>query len=155
MKIAILSDTHDNLTKIDQAARIINEKKPDWVLHLGDWCAPFSVLRLGAKNLKSVLGNNDGDLLLLAKTIESLGGELLGEFAVLEMAGKKLALLHGQHPTMVEALAASGRFDYLLVGHTHQRSEEKVGKTLIINPGYEFLAWLSPEQQNLEFLKIV
>jgi len=154
MKIAILSDTHDNLTKIDRATRIINEKKPDWVLHLGDWCAPFSVLRLGVKNLKSVLGNNDGDLLLLAKTIESLGGELLGEFAVLEMLGKKLALLHGQYPAMVEALATSEQFDYLLVGHTHQKTEKRVGKTLIVNPGYDSLGLLSLKNQKLEFLRI-
>ncbi|MCX7661894.1 MAG: metallophosphoesterase family protein [Candidatus Omnitrophica bacterium] len=69
MRLGIISDTHDNLKKIDKAIKLFNRKKTDYVLHGGDFVAPFSVLRF--KNLncpwEGVFGNNDGE----AKNISS------------------------------------------------------------------------------------
>ena len=64
MKIAIISDSHDNIWKLDQALAQIS--RADALIHCGDLCSPFVIKHLGAwagnkKTIYIVWGNNDGD----------------------------------------------------------------------------------------------
>jgi hypothetical protein len=68
----------------------------------------------------------------------------LGNFATLELDGKKIALLHGTHEEIVGALLRSGTFDVVVRGHNH-RAEIREGKTLLINPG-EVCGYLTGRQ---------
>ncbi|MEM3615578.1 MAG: metallophosphoesterase family protein, partial [Candidatus Methanomethylicia archaeon] len=43
MKIGIISDTHDRLQMIDEAVKRLNEENVEYVLHAGDYIAPFAV----------------------------------------------------------------------------------------------------------------
>ena len=43
--LGIISDSHDNLPKIDAAVAKLNASRVDLVLHAGDYCAPFAALR--------------------------------------------------------------------------------------------------------------
>ena len=52
MKLAVLSDTHDNIPKLEAALRMMAEA--DAVLHCGDLCSPFVVERI-AIDRKSVV----------------------------------------------------------------------------------------------------
>lgn len=63
MIIGALSDTHDNLPKIEKAVKFFNKKKVDFVLHAGDFVAPFAVDRLNKLSCEwlGVFGNNDGE----------------------------------------------------------------------------------------------
>jgi len=45
MQLAILSDTHDNIWKLDTALILMADA--DVLIHCGDLCAPFVVKRLG------------------------------------------------------------------------------------------------------------
>jgi putative phosphoesterase len=59
---------------------------------------------------------------------------------VVEAGGRRLLLLHGAGPAentvaMVEALAASGRWDAVLYGHTHRVDNRRIGGVLVLNPG--------------------
>lgn len=43
MRIGILSDTHDNLPAIKRAVDFFNQQKVQFVLHAGDFIAPFAI----------------------------------------------------------------------------------------------------------------
>ena len=58
---------------------------------------------------------------------------LHGEFAELGLGGRKIAATH--YPAIAAGLAASDRYDLVCCGHSHRVTEDKVGETLLINPG--------------------
>ena len=58
---------------------------------------------------------------------------LHGEFAELELGGRVIAATH--YPAIAAGLAASDRYDLVCFGHSHRVTEERVGDTLLINPG--------------------
>lgn len=134
MQIAVLSDTHDNIWKLDQALPSL--QKADVILHCGDLCSPFMVVRLGklGKPVHVVFGNNDGDpRLLTLKALESGNVTLHGQFAALELDGLRVAINH--YPEIAHPLAHSGQFDLVFYGHDHTAYEERIGNTLLLNPG--------------------
>ncbi len=135
MRIAICSDIHDNIWKLERALPGMNEANV--LIFCGDFCAPFT-LRQIARGFEgpvhAVLGNNDGDQRLLLQVAEEMGNvELHGQFAELEIGGLRIAVNH--YPEIARGLAASGRYDVVCYGHDHTLHEERVGQTLLINPG--------------------
>jgi hypothetical protein len=58
---------------------------------------------------------------------------LYGEFAEIEFDGRKVAVTH--YPPIARSLAASGRYDLVCCGHSHEHIVEEVGNTLLVNPG--------------------
>lgn len=63
MILGILADTHDNLPKIEKAVKLFNKNKVDFVLHAGDFVAPFAISALKGLSCgwQGVFGNNDGE----------------------------------------------------------------------------------------------
>jgi len=135
--IGLISDTHDNLQAIAEAVKIFNSKRVGLVLHAGDYVAPFtySAYRALGCRLVGVYGNVDGDRGLLRERFSSLGFKVESEFEELEVDGVRIALLHGVHPQIVEALALSGKYHVVVHGHTHVKRAERVGGALVVNPG--------------------
>ncbi len=136
MQIAVLSDTHDNIWKLDQAFPLLNTA--DVIIHCGDLCSPFMVVRLGrgvnGKPVHVVFGNNDGDpRLLTLKALETGNVHLHGQFASLEVDELRIAVNH--YPEMARPIAASHQFDLVCYGHDHLAHEEWIGSTLLLNPG--------------------
>lgn len=136
MKLAILSDTHDNIWALDRAVLWIGQAGA--VIHCGDLCSPFMVPRIAqaaaGKPIHIVWGNNDGDKRLLMMQANRAGTVIIhGDIAIFELDGLKIAVNH--YPEVGRALAASGNFDLVCYGHDHTACEEQMGKTLLINPG--------------------
>ncbi|MBM3236474.1 metallophosphoesterase [Candidatus Poribacteria bacterium] len=133
MKIGVISDTHDNLSKIKQAVELFNAEGVELVIHAGDISAPFAAEAMNKSRCRviAVLGNNDGEKIILAKKFENIG-ELHANMAQIEVGGKKIAVVH--YSDSVEALALSGQFDIVIYGHTHKIDVRKE-KTLVVNPG--------------------
>lgn len=133
MKIGIVSDTHDNREVIDAATDYF-EDTVEAVIHCGDVVAPFSVTPFDADyDFYVVRGNNDGEW-NLQDAVRSFG-VYLGEFGKLSLGGASVAVYHGTSPAIVDALVASGQYDYVLHGHSHQRAHEETAGTVRINPG--------------------
>ncbi len=136
MRIAVISDTHDNIWKIDEALTYL--KSVDAVLHCGDIISPFVIVRF-AKGLPDipvhiVWGNNDGDKRLLTnKAAEADNIFIHGDFADLELGGMRIGINH--YPQIARALAKSDSYDLVCYGHDHTLHEEFVGKTILLNPG--------------------
>jgi len=136
MKIAVLSDTHDNLWKLREA--LLGLQEADVLLHCGDLCAPFMVRELGEGlegiPIHIVWGNNDGDTFLISKVAQSYPNiNLHGPFAELDWNGFSVAMNH--YPDIANALARSRLYDLVCYGHDHIAHEEWVGDCLLLNPG--------------------
>ncbi len=135
MLIAVLSDIHDNIWKLEEVMQGLGEV--EGLIFCGDFCAPFTLKQIAASfpgSVHVVFGNNDGDKLFLSRVARQAGNVTLhGEFAELELGGRKIAATH--YPAIAAGLAASDRYDLVCCGHSHRVTEDKVGETLLINPG--------------------
>ncbi len=137
MKVGVISDTHDNLAAISTAVEIFNREGIDLLIHAGDFVSPFTSTpfqQLKAP-LVGIFGNNDGDKLLLQRYYRENGvGELYEDPYEFECGSWKLIVTH--KPALVKPLAASGLYDAVIYGHTHQAVIDTQGEqSWIINPG--------------------
>lgn len=141
-----MSDTHDRLDAVEKAISFFNTREVTDVLHAGDLVSPFVVplfTKLKAK-LHYVWGNNEGDHDYITVRFADIGLRPLGDFAALQLGGKKIALLHGTHEEIVDLLVKSGAYDLVVRGHNH-KAEIIEGDTLVVNPG-ETCGYLSGRQ---------
>jgi len=133
MKIAVVSDSHDNLEKIEKFTELVNNLDIELVIHCGDIVSPFALKLLLSKlkcDFLGVFGNNDGEI---AGLIKVSGGLITKQPLYKEIDGKRFLVMH--EPFFVESLAKSKDFDYILYGHTHQLSTKVLNGCQVINPG--------------------
>jgi len=167
--VGVLSDTHDNLLNVDKAVKIFNERGVEVVLHCGDFISPFVIRRLWKLKSKliGVFGNNDGDKALLMRLAKERGFELHNQPHSFEIEGRKILMLHGwggkeETIALISAISKQGNYDIVVYGHTHEPFEEKMGGTLVLNPGetYGYLtgkasvALLDVSKLEVEFVEI-
>ncbi len=137
MKVAVMSDSHDHIWNLRKALDIIRSENCAMILHCGDVVAPFMFKEFIRSDIPvhCVFGNNDGDRHLLTRVaLESQGKitlfPLVGHVQVDHV---KIAFTH-EWP-VAEALAAIGTYHVVCFGHSHQYSQQKIGPTLVLNPG--------------------
>ena len=143
MKIAILSDIHDNIWNLKAALKFIQEQQVETLIFCGDLCSPFILDLLadadihGLKAIHIVFGNNDGDLFRITNKANKLNNIYLhGEFfdsKGMDFYGKRIAVNH--YPDIAQSLADSKKYDLVCYGHNHVHSIKKLENTLLINPG--------------------
>jgi putative phosphoesterase len=135
MRIAVLSDIHDNIWNLESALDQL--KGVNILLCCGDLCAPFSLKQIQDSfpgPIHVVLGNNDGDPLLLAQIASQREEVHLHQPLVeLELDSRRIAVAH--YPQIGRALASSGHYDAVFSGHTHRPRIQQLGGTLWANPG--------------------
>ena len=136
-KIAILSDSHDNIWNLEEALVQVNESGADVLVHLGDLVAPFIVAQLAqafAGPIHIIQGNNDGDPRLQQQVAATFPHVTLhGIYAELTIDNRKIALIH--YPEPARPIAHSGLFDLVCYGHNHIAHWEMVGACHLVNPG--------------------
>jgi len=135
MKIGLISDTHDDIENVKKTIKIFKEKNVDLVIHLGDYVSPPTLKLFKGLKLIGIFGNNDGYKFGLINTFDEIGAEIKGDFAKLNIDGINIALYHGDFREISEALAKSGDFDVVFIGHFHTSEETEFGKTLLISSG--------------------
>ena len=138
--IGILSDTHDNLTRVREAVRLFNEAGCDLVIHAGDFVAPFAAeeLRSLRAPVKGVFGNCDGEKAGLKRVFQGMGEIVNGPLAF-SHAGLRFVVCHLDSSASTQA--TSGAYDVVIFGHTHRPLVESRDGALLINPG-EAGGWL-------------
>jgi len=141
MKIAIISDSHDNTENLKKAIDIANRELCEYLFHLGDIVSPFSAkLLMNFKGMvKAVFGNNDGEILGLKQIFNTFGGEIEHSPYRFSLDNKRFVIMH--EPYLIEELAKSGEFDYIFYGHLHKIDKRVVNNTKILNPG-ELGGWV-------------
>ena len=137
MRLGIVADTHDNLVKIKDMIEIINENRIDFLLHAGDYVAPFALSPLDDLKCEwlGVFGNNDGERQGLQ---EKSAGRIKVPPYFFELDSKKIALMH---KFSYQSIKKDNRADIIIFGHSHN-PEIKEEEKLIINPG-EVCGWLT------------
>ncbi len=137
MKIAVMSDSHDNLWNLRKAMRKIKEAGIKEVIHLGDLISPFMLEEVEdyAGTIHLIYGNNNGDHILLQKKIAALEGKVKfhGWLGELDRNDKKIGFIHD--PLLAKKVAKSGDYHVVFFGHTHLWHEETVSNCLLLNPG--------------------
>lgn len=138
MKIAILSDSHDNVANIELALTQIHAANADVLLYCGDFCSPFSAKAIAAFNglIFVVFGNNDGDKVNIVARMNETNPQVtfFGEGdGKLELDGRKIAMTH--YPRYADALARTGDYDLVCFGHDHKARIERHGNSVAVNPG--------------------
>lgn len=73
MIVGVISDTHDNVSAVDSAVSIFEERGVETVIHCGDVIAPPVVPHFEGLEVHAVLGNNDGELDGLESAFRRLG----------------------------------------------------------------------------------
>lgn len=129
MKVGIIADTHDNIVAIQKAVQYFNSRAVDYVLHAGDFVAPFSLKELVKvkSRLLGVFGNNDGErkgLLYIYRHIYESPFNIILE-------GRHIIVTH-----MLESISKRSKMntDVIISAHTHV-AEIIHGSPMYINPG--------------------
>jgi uncharacterized protein len=137
MKLAIISDTHDNIPNLEKALKWMNENGIEQIIHCGDLCAPsmlVEVLGPGFTGQIHMVFGNVEDRELLPKVVAGFANvKHYGDVGEVELGGRKIAFVH--FPDVAKKLAQTGKYDLVFNGHTHLPWEETIGKTKIVNPG--------------------
>jgi uncharacterized protein len=132
MRVAVLSDIHDNLWNL--AAAIDYVSAAEVLICCGDLCSPFVMDQLARfpGQVHIVFGNNDADLFRITRK-SSDRVRVYGEFFETVLDGRKVAVNHFDY--IARPIAASGLYDMVCYGHNHEFSVARIGRTLAINPG--------------------
>jgi uncharacterized protein len=138
MKIAILSDAHDQLENTKAAVAQVGKMSAEALLFCGDFCAPAIGVALCdfTGPIYAIFGNIDGDPLNVYQQMTAKKSDVKifkESTAVFDLGGRKIAMTH--YPLYGNALARTGDYDMVCFGHDHQPRIETHGKALGINPG--------------------
>lgn len=136
MKVAIMSDSHENWRNLNEAIEVANQRGCTELLFAGDLIAPpgIEVLEKFGGQVYFVWGNNEAEKVGMTRMMDmSANVSLAGEVYEGELYGVKFFMNH--YPRISELAAQSGNFDVCIHGHTHVYREEKIGKTWLLNPG--------------------
>ena len=134
MRIAILSDIHDNLWNLAVAIEAVQDA--DVLICCGDLCSPFVIDELSKfpRDIHIVFGNNDADLYrITSKAGKKPNCHIHGELFQQVFDGKRFAVNHFDY--LAKPMAKSGDYDVVCFGHNHEFEIAREGSCLLINPG--------------------
>ena len=141
MLVGIIADSHDNIPFLEKAVVYFNERKVNFVVHAGDFIAPFALLPMDKLRCPwiGVFGNNDGE----KKGLTSLSkGRIQPAPYELNLDGKRVVVVHDLK-TLDSNEFSKKDIDLVIYGHDHADKIEKNEKgVLYINPG-ELGGWLN------------
>lgn len=125
MKIAIISDSHDNSTNISKFLDIIKKKKIQAIIHCGDVTRreSFDLIKNNFKGrIYLSLGNGDfrKDYLDIKNVWQDSGSAIIDSVRIGFSHYKKLF---------------SPKFDFFFYGHSHKPWLEEVDTCILANPG--------------------
>lgn len=129
MRIAVVSDTHKNMSAIRKVCQRIEALKPDLILHLGDVMDDADVMEaLLSREVRRVPGNCDYAMGLPHGILLDAEGVLL--YAV---HGHEHGVKRGLHQLVGEGARKGAKI--VLYGHTHVAREDFLQGMHLLNPG--------------------
>lgn len=135
MKIGVMSDTHNNERNTQQALDIMRTSGAERLIHCGDITSPNIVELFEGWQVDFVLGNVDRELEALRRAVGELAHASIGHQFRDEIDGVRLAATHGHDLQLLSQLIRSGNNNYVFHGHSHQRRDELISGTRVVNPG--------------------
>jgi putative phosphoesterase len=135
VKIGIISDTHDDVGNLETALAILRAEGVTRLLHCGDVCGPDVIRAMAGFDVWIAQGNMDRSLGLAQAVQETRGNSRMTWLQRFTLDGYAIAMIHGDNEEVLGNLITSGKYKYILHGHTHRRRDQKIGRTRVINPG--------------------
>lgn len=139
MKIAIISDTHDNLVTLEKALLWCKKNSVTELIHCGDVCYPKTLLMM-SKSFKGkihlVFGNGDfekDEMEVLKKKGKIKNIIFYNSFGEIIIDNQKIYFIHKPDKELFENLSHEKK--YIFYGHTHMPDLKKLNNCLLVNPG--------------------
>ncbi|MGD0766641.1 MAG: YfcE family phosphodiesterase [Tepidisphaeraceae bacterium] len=134
--LGILSDTHDRADAAAAGIATLRAAGAQFLIHCGDVGGERVLDLLAGIPSVFVWGNCDFDRASLVEYAKEIGIQCAGDFAELRLAGKQIAVTHGDNPRLLRRLIERDPpYDYLFLGHTHIAADQRRGRLRIVNPG--------------------
>lgn len=137
MKIAIISDIHNNEVNLKKVLDFCAKEKIETIICCGDLASMETLDFLNANfsgTIHYTFGNMDNDYLRNYKNLQKYKNtKIYPEFGETEIDGKKIAFVH--YPNVARELCETGKYDFVFHGHTHKPWIEKINNCTMLNPG--------------------
>ena len=135
MRVAIVSDSHNNIANLEKAVARANVEGCEQFFHLGDFTTGRTADTLAGfrGGIQCVFGNCDSDIQGLKRALTRVGGEIDPPPFSFRLSEWRILLLH--EPVGLEPQADTQNYDYIFYGHMHRVDHRRVGKTTILCPG--------------------
>lgn len=135
MLIGIVADTHDNVEMTIKAVEYLKRKKIDLLVHAGDLTSPHMLDFFTKFQCHFVLGNCDSSCPEMDCRCGELGFEQIKKQCEFIADGKKFLVFHGNDVPAYRDAVKSGKYNYIIKGHTHFFEDYVRNGIHIINPG--------------------
>lgn len=134
MRIGVVSDTHNHVKNTLRIVELFNEAGVSRVVHTGDITQAKTLRALSGLEapLYAVYGNNDLERESLEAASQELRVHLVDPPLRLCWAGREIIVVHDPQDLHPELIA---EVDVAIHGHDHRYREERIGGTLLFNPG--------------------
>lgn len=163
MKIAIVSDIHDNLANLNIFLAWIKKENIEKIICLGDVTDSDTLSQLATKFGKQIfLVHGNVELYDIKDVSKHPNIQDFGKIGMINLDRVTIGFVH--EPTYIKKLQSTNsdtNFDYIFYGHTHKPWLNQENGTIIANPGNlsntfhaAAFATLDTENNKLE-LKIV
>ena len=140
-RLGIVSDTHAHVAFTRQAVIAFSEQEVDEVIHCGDIGSAEIPPLFAHWPAHFVFGNVDHRTHLLEAAIaETPHHTCHGRYGQIKRDGRKIAMLHSDDQRRFDEVIHGCQFDLVCYGHTHCAKQERVGDTLVLNPGAVYRA---------------
>lgn len=135
--IGILADTHNHIANTRQALELFRARGVTRLIHCGDVTSAEVMLLFAGWQVTFVLGNMDRDRDELFAAARAIGTALPQISATISVDDKQIGVTHGHDTSILTGMIMSGRYTYVVHGHTHQRRDEfqRPYSVRVINPG--------------------
>ncbi len=138
MKIAIISDIHENFHNLILALQEIEQHGVEQIICLGDLMNSGVAKLLASQTIPvfMIWGNNDGEKVEITLASQKENSALTvstNVYDFLELGGKKIFISH--YDDLAIPMAKSAEYDAVFFGHTHILSKEKIKHCWVVNPG--------------------
>lgn len=136
MHIAVISDLHDNVKAWERINLFLRAQLIQTLVNCGDTAAPAMLKTISQDfdgQIHTVFGNV-ADRALETEVAAGLANVThYGDRGECTIGSRRLAITH--KPQDAQRDIDRGTFDLVCHGHTHFKRWEKIGSTLVLNPG--------------------
>ena len=166
MLIGLLSDSHTNASRLENAVSLLVRQGAGIIVHCGDIVATgdVSILAAAGAGAYLVAGNMDRRLEKLAEEARTHGVNFATDFLEVPLGDDRyLIALHGDNEQLLQEFVAGGQFPYICHGHTHRAADNTYGQVRVICPGalahprrpkHPMVAILDTDSDTVKFIEV-
>lgn len=154
-----MSDSHGRTKPVRRAVELLEDAGAEVLIHCGDVGGLEVLEELAGRPCWFVWGNTDYPDPTWRAQVQALGMRWPEGPVELSLEQRRIAIFHGHESAFARAIG-EGTQDYILHGHTHRRSDTRVRRTRVINPGalhrvgVKTVALLDLERDELDFIEV-